>query len=289
MRHLLVILFAIFLTIIALAAAPATPAAAPSGTQPADVAAALKAAKGVALVEVSAVRERDNRPSDGNLVDSVTFKTVKSTGTVPPQITITKAYGGRRVRPAPEPSGPLIPNPLIAGQRYWILFNDTDPEKYPQEVVAWWPEKSAPAAVEAAVSPKPAAAVDADAALKAGQALALIEVTAVKEEDQRPADGELLDIVSFKTVKSSGKIPADIRITKAYAYPQVAGMPARGPVPPSVLFPNPLKAGQRYWVVFSASDTRKYSQGVVAFWPEKDAPADLDAAITAKKFGKSNP
>jgi hypothetical protein len=284
MRHLLVLFVAILLTRIACAAG--TPAAAaPSSTQPADVAAALKAAKGVALVEVSAIRERDNRPSDGNLVDIVSFKTLKSTGTVPSQITITKAYGGRRIAPPAPPSGPLFPNPLVAGQRYYILFNDSDFDKYPQEVVAWYPEKSVPAAVEAALAPKPAAAIDTDAALKAGKALALLEITAVKEEDQRPADGELLDIVSFKTLKSSGRIPADIRITKAYAYPQIAGMPARGPVPNSILFPNPLKAGQRYWVVFNTTDRRAYPQGVVAFYPEKDAPAELDAAITAKKFG----
>jgi hypothetical protein len=135
-----------------------------------------------------------------------------------------------------------------------------------------------------ATSPAPAAA-----ALNAGKALALIQVTAVKEEDQRPADGELLDVVSFKTLKSTGKIPVDIRITKAFAYPQVAGMPARGPVPASVLFPNPLKAGERYWIVFNTTDPRKYPQGVVAFWPEKDAPADLEAAVTAGKFGNTRP
>jgi hypothetical protein len=265
-------------------------AAAPGATQPANVTAALNAGKAVALIEVTAVKEQDGRPWDGNLVDIVTFKTIKSSGKVPDDIRITKAFGGRRVRPAPVPAGVLFPNPLVAGKRYWMIFNDSDFEKYQQGVVAWWPEKDAPTPVlEAAVAAKNDKPADVTAALNAGKALALIEVTAIREEDMRPADGELFDVVAFKVVKSSGKTPAEIRILKGYAYPQIAGASARGPVPPSILFPNPLVAGQRYWVIFNSADERKYPQGVVAWWPEKDAPAALDAALAAGKFGQPKP
>lgn len=288
MRQPLVAIVTLILAVIAFA--PRTTAVAASSTQPDEVATALKAAKGIALVEVTAIRERDDRPSDGNLVDVVSIKTVKSTGTIPADIRITKDFGGRRVGAAPVPTGPLFPNPLVAGKRYWIIFNDADWQKYQQGVVAWWPEKDVPVAVEAAVAPaKTAPAADATAALNAGKSLALIEVTAIKEQDQRPADGDLFDLVSFKAVKSSGKIPADIRIIKGYAYPQMAGMPARGPVPQGILFPNPLQVGQRYWVIFNRADSQKYQDGITAWYPEKDAPAALDAAITADKFGKSAP
>ena len=135
----------------ATATAPAN-ATAPSSTQAAGVTAALEASKGVALIEVTSIQEHDARPVDGNLTDVVLFKTIKSTGKIPTQIIITKEFGGRRIAPAPKPAGPLYPTPIVVGQRYWIIFNDTDSQKYQQGVVAWWPEKSVPAAVEASVA-----------------------------------------------------------------------------------------------------------------------------------------
>jgi len=128
------------------------PAASPSATQADAVAAALKEGKAVALIEVSAIKEQDGRPADGNLVEHVTFKKVKSSGTVPDEITIIKAFGGMRMGPPPTPKGPLFPNPLKVGQRYWVIFNDSDWEKYQQGVVAWWPEKDVPKDVEAAAT-----------------------------------------------------------------------------------------------------------------------------------------
>jgi hypothetical protein len=128
---------------------------APSDTLPAAVAAALDAGTALTLIEVSDVKERDARPKDGNLVDIVSFEVVKSSGKPPASIEIIKAFGGRRARGSPRstPGGPLFPNPLVAGQRYWVVFNDTDRQKYQQGVVAWWPEKSAPTTpLEAAIA-----------------------------------------------------------------------------------------------------------------------------------------
>jgi hypothetical protein len=135
-----------------LAAASAQPAGhAPGSTQATNVAAALAAGKALALIEVTSVKEVDSRPSDGNLVDVVKFSVVKSSGQTPSQITITKDFGGRRVGPAPKPAGVLYPNPLEAGKRYWIIFNDEDFQKFQQGVVAWWPEKDAPSELESAL------------------------------------------------------------------------------------------------------------------------------------------
>lgn len=128
------------------------PMAQPTATQPQAVAAALAAGKAIALIEVTAMKEHDGRPADGNLVETISFKTIKSSGKVPDSIQIIKAFGGMRMGPPPVPQGPLFPNPLVVGQRYWIVFNDNDFEKYQQGVVAWWPEKGAPAEVEAAVA-----------------------------------------------------------------------------------------------------------------------------------------
>jgi hypothetical protein len=129
-----------------LAAEPAKPAGhASSSTQPADVAAALAAGKAAALIEVTSIKEVDSRPVDGNLVDIVKFKVVKSSGQVPDQITITKDFGGRRIGPRPSPVGVLYPNPLEVGKRYYVVFNEDDFQKYQQGVVAWWIESDTPA------------------------------------------------------------------------------------------------------------------------------------------------
>ena len=135
---------------VAFAAAPAKP----TSTAPADVTAALAAGEALALVEVTAVQEKDNRPSDGNVVVTVSYKVIKSSGKVPTDIRIIVAYGGRRIGGTPQATGPLVPNPLLQGPRYWIVFNSKDEQKYPQGVSAWWPEKDAPAALDAAVTAK---------------------------------------------------------------------------------------------------------------------------------------
>jgi hypothetical protein len=192
--------------------------------------------------------------------------------------------GGRSIYPADV--DPLLEK--LVGKAVEIKGKPNDMELEGQAVHEIWPAaiRATTPALEAAVAAKNDKPADAAAALNAGKALALIEVTAITEEDMRPADGELFDVVALKVVKSSGKTPAEIRILKGYAYPQIAGAPDPGPVPPSILHPNPLVAGQRYWLIFNTADKRKYPQGVVAWWPEKSAPAALDAALTAGKFGQ---
>jgi hypothetical protein len=125
---------------------------------------------------------------------------------------------------------------------------------------------------------------DVVAALSAGKAAALIEVASIKEVDSRPVDGNLADIVKFKAVKSSGQVPDQIIITKDFGGRRVGPRPS----PAGVLYPNPLEVGKSYYVVFNEEDFQKYQQGVVAWWPESDAPADLEAALKNGKFGKSN-
>jgi len=145
-------------SLLALALGAVTPLApiyadGPSATQPAAVTALLSQGKALALIEVTAMKEQDGRPADGNLVEIVSFKSLKSSGALPTEINIIKAFGGMRPGPPPVPKGPLAPNPLKVGQRYWIIFNDSDWEKYQQGVVAWWPETGAPTeALNAAIT-----------------------------------------------------------------------------------------------------------------------------------------
>ena len=55
-------------------------------------------------------------------------------------------------------------------------------------------------------------------------------------------------------------------------------------------FHNPLKKGERYYVAFrqlkTAEDWEKWPQGVVAWWPEKKAPAELEKAILGELYKK---
>lgn len=116
----------------------------PSSVAPASVSAALNAGDALALIEVIAVVELDGRPVDANLVDLIRFNTLKCSGPMPSKIVVTKAFGGMYAGQSPIPHGPLYPTPLVVGQKYWLIFNYSDYKKYPQSVIAWWPEDAAP-------------------------------------------------------------------------------------------------------------------------------------------------
>ena len=126
--------------------APATRPAPPASTAPADVASYLEFASAVSLVEVTEIKTHDSRPVDGSLETVATFNTLKKSGDAPGKVSITLEPGGRIPSAEPFiPHGPLYPVPLKAGERYWIVFDASrDYTRYPQGVVAWWPESAAP-------------------------------------------------------------------------------------------------------------------------------------------------
>jgi hypothetical protein len=107
-------------------------------------------AAGGALVEVVSVTERDDRPADGALSDTVKLRVVRGSGEIPEAVTIIKAHGGLAPPGAREPPPPkysLKPGALKKGGRYWVAFaSPYEHEAYPQGVIAFWPEDDAKAA-----------------------------------------------------------------------------------------------------------------------------------------------
>lgn len=107
---------------------------------------ALAKASGVCLAKVTALKERDGRPSDGNLAVTATLEILRGSGATRKSLYIVKAYGGLRPKgPPPKPRGPLRHDSLTKGGRYWLVFcsvHEAVSGKYPQGVIRWWPENT---------------------------------------------------------------------------------------------------------------------------------------------------
>jgi hypothetical protein len=134
------------LTVLLGAAPPTNPIPAkPNSTQPTDVADSLEFASAICLAEVTSVTTEDHRGGDGPLEDVIKLKILKSSGNASPQLAIKLTDSGMHPPPEWEPHGPLFPDPLKANQRYWFVFDASrNFQKYPQGVIAWWPEDAAP-------------------------------------------------------------------------------------------------------------------------------------------------
>jgi len=105
----------------------------------------LEYASAVCLAEVKKIRMEDNRPADGPWLDVVELRIVESSGAAPERFGIALGDSGMHPPPPYVPHGPLYPNPLKEKLRYWFVFDGSkDWKKYPQGVVAWWPEDGAP-------------------------------------------------------------------------------------------------------------------------------------------------
>jgi hypothetical protein len=113
--------------------------------------------------------------------------------------------------------------------------------------------------------------------------VALVEVTGVEKYDARPMDGDAGITFKLRLVRGTGAFPGEVGCVTAFG-----GLRAPGDVPkPSApLKPDSLKKGERYWIVFASQhDYKKYNQGVIGFWPEKDPKAEaLEAAVKADAY-----
>ncbi|MBC8868499.1 MAG: hypothetical protein H8E44_03735 [Planctomycetes bacterium] len=110
-------------------------------------------AAGVCLAEIADLQEIDERPGDGNLFVRAKLRVIRGSGAIPERIDIVKEYGGLGPPgPMPKPYGPLRPDSLTKGHRYWFAFCSKyevvrSGTPYPQGVIRCWPEKQADVAV----------------------------------------------------------------------------------------------------------------------------------------------
>lgn len=106
----------------------------------------VERASTVQLVMVTGSTDIDERPGDGNHYRRFDFEVLTSSGEPVPSLVVPINYGGMRP-PGPPPTLPteLRFDSLQQGNRYWFLFGtDSDPQKYPFPVLAWWPADRAP-------------------------------------------------------------------------------------------------------------------------------------------------
>ena len=113
---------------------------------------------------------------------------------------------------------------------------------------------------------------------------ALAEVVGVEEYDQRPADGNKGVNYKLKLVRGSGEFHDAVNVVTEYGGLRPPGSPE--PKPSGPVKAGSLKKGERYWFAFaSPHEWETYNQGVIGFWPEKDAKAGaLDAAVKADAY-----
>lgn len=123
----------------------------------------------------------------------------------------------------------------------------------------------------------------ADAVPAHASGVALVEVSDVSKYDMRPADGDAGVLYKLKRVSGSGEFHAEVRVTTD---PGGNRGPNSKPKPSLPLKPDSFQKGDRFWVAFSSRyDWEDHNQGVLAFWPEKDAPREaLEAAVKADAY-----
>ncbi|MBY0458396.1 MAG: hypothetical protein K2V38_13735, partial [Gemmataceae bacterium] len=113
--------------------------------------------------------------------------------------------------------------------------------------------------------------------------IALVEVLDVSKYDERPMDGDAGVRYKLKRVSGTGEFRPEVRVTTAHAG---FGPPNVRPKGSQPLKPDSFNKGDRFWVAFASRyDWERHNQGVVAFWPEKDAPREaLEAAAKADTY-----
>jgi len=111
-------------------------------------------AAGLALVEVTEMKEVDSRPSDGPLSLVVSFRILRSTGATMNEIAIVREWGGLQPPGAPpfKPHRPVKLETFQKGGHYWVAFcSQYDWERCPQGIVGVWSAKKAPKEFDEAV------------------------------------------------------------------------------------------------------------------------------------------
>jgi hypothetical protein len=108
--------------------------------------------------------------------------------------------------------------------------------------------------------------------------LAVVEVIDLKEVDWRGGDGPLQLDVHLCLVRQTGVTQNVVSIIKAPGGHPGPGSPPWKPSGPVKV--DSFKKSSRYFVAFASQyDWNRCPQGVVAYWPEKYAPKELDEAI----------
>src|SRR5262249_27397228 len=102
--------------------------------------------------------------------------------------------------------------------------------------------------------------------------VALAEGTGVEEYDARSRGRNAGLRSKLKRVRGSGSFLREVDVVIAYGGCR-GGEPAPDPER-QLVKAGSLKKGQRYWFAFASEyEYEKHTQGVIGFWPEKDARA----------------
>ena len=132
------------------------------GPQATSLDSLIPGASGVFLAEVARLRDRDERPSDGDLYQEVKLNVLHSTGLESDALYLIRALGGfdvhgywgwqRPVRALPAPRFTVKPDELRLGGRYWFATASQFDARYPAGIAGCWPVDTVPPMIPAAVA-----------------------------------------------------------------------------------------------------------------------------------------
>jgi hypothetical protein len=119
--------------------------------------------------------------------------------------------------------------------------------------------------------------------------IALAEIVEVKSFDERPGDGNAGVRFNLRLVRGSGHFRDSISVVTDFGGLRPPGVEPPDPKTLGPLKADSLKKGERYWFAFASNPmllTHESSQGIVAFWTEKQPkPVEqLEGAVKEDLF-----
>lgn len=121
--------------------------------------------------------------------------------------------------------------------------------------------------------------------LHRASAVALVEITKLTKQDDRPSDGDHWLKVEFRAIKSSGELPEHLYLVIESG--GLSPLPIREE-PQLLMTPDDFEVGEQHWFVFGGDhDASKYPYWVMNWWPvagEEVVPAQVVDALEEDKF-----
>jgi hypothetical protein len=112
--------------------------------------------------------------------------------------------------------------------------------------------------------------------------VALVQVVKIEKYDERSTDGNKGLRFKLKRVRGTGEFRDTIDVVTEFGGFRGGEVPK----PSAPVKVDSLKKGERWWFAFATNwEYEKHNQGVIGFWPEKDAKAaTFEAAIKADAY-----
>jgi len=106
-----------------------------------------------------------------------------------------------------------------------------------------------------------------DSLARGASGIALVQVTRLRDEDTRSSDGDFVQIIDLRTIRSTGLSSGGFAAVRENGgFPQIEVLPDTTDLPGFYVPPDSLQLGQRYWIATANVDLHHF-QGLTGLWP----------------------